>query len=224
MDRGKLLVDGSPRELVERFAGRHVIEVAEPREDLRAWVRERGLQFDDLGHRLIIFGNDSDSEGLFREVAGRCPGDGCLLRMATLEDVFLKLTDGATGMSAISGRFGGCGGAISPSTAELDGQFLTPDAGAVLYLLAFGVGFSRLVGTSPMEGDRFYTLFLAPALVAMTVMNNAFFENTYGSFVRMYYQKTFDAMMATPLSLGDHHRRDRLGSTKPSSPRPSCCS
>jgi lipooligosaccharide transport system permease protein len=32
-------------------------------------------------------------------------------------------------------------------------------------------------------------------------MYNAFFENTYASFVRMYYQKTFDAMMATPLSL-----------------------
>ena len=33
------------------------------------------------------------------------------------------------------------------------------------------------------------------------MMNNAFFETTYASFVRMYYQKTFDAMMATPLSL-----------------------
>ena len=32
-------------------------------------------------------------------------------------------------------------------------------------------------------------------------MYNAFFENTYSSFVRMYYQKTFDAIMATPLSL-----------------------
>ncbi len=92
MDKGKLLVEGSPRDLVERFAGRHVIEVAEPTENLRAWVREQGLQSDDLGHRLILFGNDSDSEGLFREIAGRCPGDGCLLRMATLEDVFLKLT------------------------------------------------------------------------------------------------------------------------------------
>ena len=92
MDKGKLLVEGSPRDLVERFAGRHVIEVAEPTENLRAWVRERGLQSDDLGHRLIVFGNESDSEGLFREIAGRCPGDGCLLRMATLEDVFLKLT------------------------------------------------------------------------------------------------------------------------------------
>lgn len=92
MDHGKLLVEGSPRDLVERFAGRHVIEVVEPTADIRAWVRERGLHCDDLGHRLILYGNDDDSEGLFRDIAGRCPGDGCLLRMATLEDVFLKLT------------------------------------------------------------------------------------------------------------------------------------
>jgi lipooligosaccharide transport system permease protein len=45
-----------------------------------------------------------------------------------------------------------------------------------------------------------YVRFIAPALVAINIMNNAFFENTYGSFVRMYYQKTFDAMMATPLN------------------------
>ena len=32
-------------------------------------------------------------------------------------------------------------------------------------------------------------------------MQNAFFETTYASFVRMYYQKTFDAMLATPLTL-----------------------
>ena len=46
-----------------------------------------------------------------------------------------------------------------------------------------------------------YMHFIAPALVAINIMNNAFFENTYASFVRMYYQKTFDAMMATPLTL-----------------------
>jgi lipooligosaccharide transport system permease protein len=38
-------------------------------------------------------------------------------------------------------------------------------------------------------------------LIATAVMWNAFFETTYGSFVRMYYQKTFDGMLATPLSL-----------------------
>jgi len=46
-----------------------------------------------------------------------------------------------------------------------------------------------------------YTAFIAPALIATAVMWNAFFETTYGSFVRMYYQKTFDGMLSTPLSL-----------------------
>ncbi|MGV8078614.1 MAG: ABC transporter permease [Syntrophales bacterium] len=83
-------------------------------------------------------------------------------------------------------------------------SFMTPMLEPFLYLLAFGVGFSRLVGDVPYGGTTVpYTLFLAPALVAMTVMNNAFFENTYGSFVRMYYQKTFDAMMATPLTVSE---------------------
>jgi lipooligosaccharide transport system permease protein len=43
--------------------------------------------------------------------------------------------------------------------------------------------------------------FIAPALIGVSIMYNAFFETTYASFVRMYYQKTFDAMLATPLSL-----------------------
>jgi len=37
----------------------------------------------------------------------------------------------------------------------------------------------------------------------MTIMFWAFFETLYSSFIRMYYQKTFDAIVATPLSLGD---------------------
>jgi lipooligosaccharide transport system permease protein len=32
-------------------------------------------------------------------------------------------------------------------------------------------------------------------------MYGSFFECTYGSFVRMYYQKTFDAIIATPVSV-----------------------
>jgi len=48
-----------------------------------------------------------------------------------------------------------------------------------------------------------YIAFIAPALIAVSIMYNAFFENTYTSFVRMYYQKTFDAMLATPLSLDE---------------------
>ena len=72
----------------------------------------------------------------------------------------------------------------------------------ILYLLAFGAGLGVLVGHIRYHGIEIsYITFIAPALLAINIMNNAFFESTYASFVRMYYQKTFDAMMATPLSV-----------------------
>jgi lipooligosaccharide transport system permease protein len=80
--------------------------------------------------------------------------------------------------------------------------FLPPLLEPLFYLVAFGVGLSALVGSLRYQGsDVSYMAFIAPALIAINIMQNAFFENTYASFVRMYYQKTFDAMMATPLSL-----------------------
>jgi lipooligosaccharide transport system permease protein len=80
--------------------------------------------------------------------------------------------------------------------------FLPPLLEPLFYLAAFGVGLSMLVGTIGYQGTEVpYTAFIAPALIAINIMQNAFFETTYASFVRMYYQKTFDAMMATPLCL-----------------------
>lgn len=81
-------------------------------------------------------------------------------------------------------------------------SFIPPLLEPLFYLLAFGIGLGSLVGDIRYgETDISYVRFIAPALIAITVMNSAFFENTYGSFVRMYYQKTFDAMMATPLTV-----------------------
>ena len=81
-------------------------------------------------------------------------------------------------------------------------NFVPPLLEPLLYLLAFGVGFSTMVGQVHYHGSNVsYVRFIAPALLAINIMNNAFFENTYASFVRMYYQRTFDAMMATPLTL-----------------------
>lgn len=81
-------------------------------------------------------------------------------------------------------------------------SFIPPLLEPLFYLLAFGIGMSLLVGYMKYEGAEIsYTLFIAPALIAINIMSNAFYENTYASFVRMYYQKTFDAMMATPLTV-----------------------
>lgn len=82
--------------------------------------------------------------------------------------------------------------------------FIPPLLEPLFYLVAFGAGLGSLVTAIPFEGETVsYIRFIAPALVAVTITYNAFFENTYASYVRMYYQKTFDAILATPLSLED---------------------
>jgi lipooligosaccharide transport system permease protein len=81
-------------------------------------------------------------------------------------------------------------------------NFLVPLLEPAFYILAFGLGFSGLIEGVDYAGKRLeYTIFMAPALVATACMWNAFFETTYTSFVRMFYQKTFDGMLATPLSV-----------------------
>lgn len=83
-------------------------------------------------------------------------------------------------------------------------NFLPPLFEPVFYLLAFGAGLGVMIESVTWHGSKLsYVQFIAPALVGVAVMQNAFFENTYASYVRMYYQKTFDAMLATPLSIGD---------------------
>ncbi len=74
----------------------------------------------------------------------------------------------------------------------------------ILYFLAFGAGLGVLVGPVRWEGREVsYLAFIAPGLVSVSVMFSSVFETSYGSFVRMYYQKTFDAILATPLTLED---------------------
>lgn len=81
-------------------------------------------------------------------------------------------------------------------------NFLPPLLEPVFYLLAFGLGFAGLVSNVTWHGRPMgFIPFFAPALVAAASMWQAFMEATYNSFVRMYYQKSYDAMLATPLSL-----------------------
>ncbi len=81
-------------------------------------------------------------------------------------------------------------------------NFLPPLLEPIFYLAAFGVGLSIMIGNVDYRGGHYsYTTFIAPGLIAVNIMQSAFFENTFSSFVRMYYQKTFDAMLATPLTL-----------------------
>ncbi|MCK8517931.1 ABC transporter permease [Methanoculleus sp. 7T] len=79
-------------------------------------------------------------------------------------------------------------------------NFIPPFVEPVLYLLALGYGLGTYVES--VDGIP-YPVFIAPALVSISVMYSSFFECTYSSFVRMYYQKTFDAIIATPVSIDE---------------------
>lgn len=70
----------------------------------------------------------------------------------------------------------------------------------VIILLAMGFGLGAYVG---LVGGGSYLKFIAPGIIASYAMFTATFECTYGSYVRMEIQKTFDAIIATPLSLED---------------------
>jgi lipooligosaccharide transport system permease protein len=74
----------------------------------------------------------------------------------------------------------------------------------VFFLLSIGVGIGHLVGRVPVEHHLVpYRDFVAPAMLASSAMNGAVFSTTFTIFFKLKFQKTFDAMVATPLGVGD---------------------
>ena len=74
----------------------------------------------------------------------------------------------------------------------------------VLYLLSFGIGMGSLIGSIHAMGITVsYRQFVFAGIVAQTVLFQGFFEASYGSFIRMYYQKIFQAMATTPITLSE---------------------
>lgn len=70
----------------------------------------------------------------------------------------------------------------------------------ILYLAALGLGLGAFV--KEINGVP-YIKFIAPGIIASSSMFAAIYECTYGTYVRMTYQKTFDAILATPVNIDD---------------------
>jgi lipooligosaccharide transport system permease protein len=77
-------------------------------------------------------------------------------------------------------------------------SFLSP----LLFLTAMGIGLGGYVDRSggAALGGLTYLQFLAPGLLAATVMQSAAFEATFPIIGGLNWQRTFHAMYATPLS------------------------
>jgi lipooligosaccharide transport system ATP-binding protein len=94
MDHGRIVAEGSPRQLIERFSTREVLELRFDAEDHRAYaevVEGVGKHVEVLPDRLLVYVEDGD------EASGEVHARGVeplssLVRRSTLEDVFLHLT------------------------------------------------------------------------------------------------------------------------------------
>jgi lipooligosaccharide transport system permease protein len=70
----------------------------------------------------------------------------------------------------------------------------------LLYLLALGYGLGALVGRI---GEMPYMIFLASGIFCSSAMMTASFEATYSAYSRMAVQKTWEAIVTTPLDVID---------------------
>lgn len=75
-------------------------------------------------------------------------------------------------------------------------NFLEP----ILYMTAMGFGLGAYVQS--IDGVS-YAQFIAPGFIASSGMWASTFECTYGSFVRLQFEKTLHAMLAAPLTVAD---------------------
>jgi lipooligosaccharide transport system ATP-binding protein len=90
VDHGKILVEGSPQQLIEQHVGGQVIDIQGPDPNLRAYIDRHAIQYEDLQDRIILYTAD-DSE-LSKDIREKFCSRKCTFRSSTLEDVFLRLT------------------------------------------------------------------------------------------------------------------------------------
>ncbi len=90
MEKGKILVEGGPQQLIESQVGRGVVEVVNPDQGVEEILRSNGWALERGSDRIFIYTNE---RRMVREkVQKDLPNANVIARDATLEDVFLRLT------------------------------------------------------------------------------------------------------------------------------------
>jgi lipooligosaccharide transport system ATP-binding protein len=89
MDNGKILVEGTPVDLVKQYVGNEVVEIEKTDEVLSCLARNN-IPFEVIGDSVQV-ATDSSRE-IAKILFDQCSPHKVMTRPATLEDVFLKLT------------------------------------------------------------------------------------------------------------------------------------
>ncbi len=94
MDRGAIVAEGSPRELIDRYSTREVLELRFPlgvQESVLGTLDGIAKRTEALPDRVLLYTDDADSAIGDVHARGLAP-EAIVARRSTLEDVFLRLT------------------------------------------------------------------------------------------------------------------------------------
>jgi lipooligosaccharide transport system ATP-binding protein len=94
MDKAKIVAEGSPRELIERYSTREVLELRFPvgvQEMLDGQLEGLGDRIEKLPDRVLVYAPDGEEAAVRVHERGLQP-ETTLVRRSSLEDVFLRLT------------------------------------------------------------------------------------------------------------------------------------
>jgi lipooligosaccharide transport system ATP-binding protein len=93
MDHGRIVAEGSPRQLIERYSTREVVEIrfeVDEHPPLEA-LDGLGERVEELPDRVLVYTEDGDATAA-QLTERQLPPHSTLIRRSTLEDVFLHLT------------------------------------------------------------------------------------------------------------------------------------
>jgi lipooligosaccharide transport system ATP-binding protein len=94
MDKARIVAEGSPRELIERYSTRDVTELRFPvgvQETLDGQLDGLAERIERLPDRVLLYTDDGEAAVVAAHDRGLQP-ETVLVRRSTLEDVFLRLT------------------------------------------------------------------------------------------------------------------------------------
>jgi lipooligosaccharide transport system permease protein len=78
-------------------------------------------------------------------------------------------------------------------------EVIPPLAEPAISIFAFGWGIGSLIASNVMGIP--YLTFVGAGILVFTGLLRALFETTYGSYFRMVYQSTYDAILCTPVNV-----------------------
>jgi lipooligosaccharide transport system ATP-binding protein len=94
MDKAKIVAEGSPRQLIERYATKEVTELRFPvgvQETLNGQLEGLAERMELLPDRVLLYADDGEAAVAAAHQRGLRP-ETVLVRRSSLEDVFLRLT------------------------------------------------------------------------------------------------------------------------------------